>query len=163
MNVEQYADMFVSNWNRVTADTDMTIFVGDIGKQCPRTIECLRSLKGIKILVIGNHDVCWGQQLYDSSLFQGTHRSIWQQQVFVQHIPLVVDLVGVSYYVHGHHHRYDLPGMQQELLRYSRDVYRLNCAADLIGHTPRTLQELILQKELLLEKYKARGILKEDI
>lgn len=159
MNIDQYASMLIDNWNGVCDEDTLTIIVGDVGRYCPKTLTCIKQLRGIKVLVVGNHDVSWGRELYNPELFQGTHNFIKDSGIFVQHTPCDIDTSGVSYYIHGHHHRYDVQGMQQELRRYARDVYRLNCAADLIGHTPRTLQELIFQKELLLEQYRERGLL----
>lgn len=159
MNIDQYASMFIDNWNSVCDVDTVTIIAGDIGRYCPKTLTCLQQLNGIKILVIGNHDVSWGSELYNAKYFAGTHEFIKDGGVYIQHTPCNIDMNGVNYFIHGHHHRYDVSGMQQELRRYARDVYRLNCAADLIGHTPRTLQELIFQKELLLEQYKEKGLL----
>lgn len=159
LNVDGYASMLIDNWNAVVDTDDMVIMVGDIGRYCPKTLTCLKQLRGTKILVIGNHDTHWGNELYNPEYFQGTHWSIKTNGVFVQHIPSAIDTTGVQYFIHGHHHRYDMSGMQQKLEKYARDVYRLNCAADLIGHTPRTIQELIFQKELLLDRYKEKGLL----
>lgn len=55
-----------------------------------------------------------------------------------------------------------MPGMYNKLRSYVQDVYRLNCAADLNNHRPCTLQELMLNKELMIERYKGIGIIKED-
>ena len=162
LDVDEYARQFVYNWNSVVMEDDMTVIVGDVGQLCERTLEYIRCLNGIRILVVGNHDVSWGSELYNQETFHGTHQFINSNGVFVQHIPDDSITRNVPYFIHGHHHRYDMPGMQIKLDKYYRDVHRLNCSADLIGHIPRTLQELILQKELLMEKYKKLGILKED-
>lgn len=161
MNIDRFAAMQIDCWNAVCDDDTIVILVGDIGKPCPATRACLKRLKGIKVLVTGNHDTAWGSDIYDANLFSGTHEFIERNGMYIRHIPdtQAFKQSGATYFVHGHHHRYDLPGMQRELQLYARDVYRLNCCTDLIGYTPRTLQELILQKELLLDRYREKGLL----
>lgn len=153
------ATYIIDTWNGSTESNDVVILAGDIGTYCTQTLDALKQLNGIKILVVGNHDIIWGRHLYDTGLFAGVHDAITSQNVFVQHIP--TKLVGNEgkYFVHGHHHRYDMPGMQKSLMSYIADTYRLNCAADLIGFKPRTLQDLILQKELLIDKYREMNII----
>lgn len=158
-------DFFISNlidkWNSVCEPEDIVIIVGDVGKPCPKTKEVIRHLNGNLILVVGNHDLVWGDDLYNAEYFLGTHAYINSNGIYVTHRPIVPDEIKdtVKYVVHGHHHQYDVPSMRSELLRYVRDTNRFNCCCDLIGYKPRTLQELMMQKELLLEKYREQGIL----
>lgn len=166
VDVDGFAFMLINSWNSVYGiENDDIIIAGDIGKYCQRTIGALKQLKGRKILVVGNHDLVWGQEMYNAELFSGTYQTIQLNGIYVTHRPdIPADIRGkVNYVIHGHHHRYDMPNMQSELKRYILDVNRFNCCADLIGFKPRTLQELMLQKELLLEKYKEKGIIKEDM
>ena len=159
LSLDDYAKYLVQEWNNSTEDSDVVIIAGDVGHLCPMTLEVLQQLKGTKILVIGNHDVTWGNMLYDNRLFAGTHEQILNNGIFVAHKPDVVRPANCTYFVHGHHHTYEPLSMRSCLKDYARDTYRLNCAADLIGHRPRTLQSLILQKELLLEKYKSTNLI----
>lgn len=161
LGLDGYANMLLREWNSGVDVNDTVIIVGDIGKYCEMTENVLRRLNGQKILVLGNHDLEWGSKLYDSTLFAGVHTSILTNGVYIQHKPDFSDNVRnkCTYLVHGHHHRYDMPNMRQALQLYARDVHRYNCAADLIKHKPRTLQELMLQKELLLERYYAMNLL----
>lgn len=161
-SLEDYANLLITEWNEFTAPDDMVIMVGDIGYYCQRTIETLMRLKGRKILVIGNHDTVWGTAIYNGQLFQGIHTEINVDGMHIEHHPYG-DRNGAQFYVHGHHHRYDMPGMYKHLLLYSKDTCRLNCASDLIGHRPRTIQELILCKEVMLDKYKSKHLLQEVI
>lgn len=159
MDLDKFAAMIVANWNSVCTDDTTTVIVGDVGRLCPNTKQVIRSLRGDKVLVVGNHDTGWGSELYNSELFKGTYYGLNYDNLYVQHIPELEPFrrSGATYFIHGHHHRYDEPSMQTELVKYAKDVYRLNCSADLIDYTPRTLQELILKKELLLDKYRDIG------
>ena len=159
-NLDLYAANLIDSWNESTEDNDIVIIGGDIGHYCPKTLEVLSRLKGIKILVIGNHDLAWGSKLYTCGLFSGIHEVIEKNNIHIQHIPETYT-GNCQFYIHGHHHRYDMPGMQNVLSQYARDTYRLNCAADMNNNRPCTIQELILNKEVNLERYRERGILQE--
>lgn len=161
MSLDQYAMFFMEQWNFYTDSNDIVIVDGDLGTYCYRTTEVLKRLKGRKVLVLGNHDITWGNNVYNPELFCGTHSYINSGGIYITHIPDIPDSIrnGVAYIIHGHHHRYDMPNMQLKLKQYARDVHRYNCAADLNNHRPCTLQELMLNKELLLENYMERGLL----
>lgn len=163
-DLDGYASLLIDGWNSTTQDDDVVIIAGDVGHYCEMTVSVLQCLKGHKILIVGNHDLEWGEKLYSSGVFEGIHSSANLNGVYVQHKPDIEQTLRSNsrYFIHGHHHRYDMPNMQRALFAYARDIYRLNCAADLIKHKPRTLQELITQKELLLEKYVKQGLLQED-
>lgn len=152
-SLEAYASKLKENWNRVVSSNDVTIVVGDIGHYCPKTIQLYKELAGKKILVMGNHDVEWGRDLYTCGIFSGIHQMINLEGIDVIHIPDEITYK-THYYIHGHHHYYNTYTMRQKLQAYVKDTFRLNCASDLIGDTPRTLTELVLQKELLLDNMK---------
>lgn len=163
LGLDGYAMLLLREWNTSVDDDDIIVLAGDLGKCCPMSVEVIKRLRGTKILVVGNHDLPWGSLLYDNTLFAGTHEVINQNGIFVTHKPDVQKPNGCLYHIHGHHHQYDVPNMQSTLKQYARDTYRYNCASDLIGHKPRTLQELMLQKELLLERYRSINLLQEDL
>lgn len=149
--LDVYANTLVENWNTTVSPEDLTIIVGDIGHYCPKSVNTLKSLNGRKILVLGNHDVEWGNEVYRCGVFSGVHNSVHLSGIDITHIP-DESCIKSRYYIHGHHHDYKHYTMLYALKTYARDTYRLNCASDLIGNKPCTLQELVLQKELLLDK-----------
>lgn len=150
ISLDDYASVIEKKWNTTVSQSDVTVVVGDIGHQCDKTIQFYQKLNGTKILVIGNHDLEWGKALWTCGIFQGIHREISMQGIDVIHIP-DESSIKTHYYIHGHHHNYKSFNMRAQLTAYAKDVMRLNCAADLIGNVPRTLQELVLQKELFLD------------
>lgn len=151
-NVQEIADTIVTNWNATVKPDDMTVIVGDIGKQCAKTIEVLEALNGKKILVMGNHDLEWDFDVLNSQCgFDEIRDYLTFPNVIVRHIPIVGSLTRVV--VHAHHHRYDAPNMQRMLSNYTYDLYRYNCCWDLNKFKPCTYNEIILNKELLLEKH----------
>lgn len=156
--LESYIIDLIDNWNAFTEPDDIVIMVGDIGHYCPRTIDVLNKLNGTKILIVGNHDISWGRNIYSCGVFSGVHDSLDTRGIHIQHIP--EEYTGsCEFYIHGHHHRYDMPGMQNALQLYARDTYRFNCAADINNNRPCTIQELMLNKALLLDSCESRGLL----
>lgn len=160
-SVYSYADHLIESWNRFTLEDNIVFLVGDIGHYCSKTLEVLRECKGHKLLIIGNHDVTWGSKLYNCDLFDGIYGNFLLDTIYISHTPAPTN-VKHTWFVHGHHHRYDMPGMYNALDTYARDTYRLNCSADLNNHRPCSLQELLLNKEVMLDKYRETGLLKED-
>lgn len=158
-SLDDYATVLINEWNKFTNPDDIVIVVGDVGYYCPRTIDVLSHLNGHKILVLGNHDVTWGDNVRTCGVFEGIHDSLYFNGTVVKHIPDYVYGSGYFYYIHGHHHSYDSMSMRPHLLQYASDTCRYNCAADMNNNHPCTLQELILNKELLLDRYKKQGVL----
>lgn len=154
----EYPKYLTEQWNNFTDSDDIVILAGDVGILCQQSLDILVNLKGHKILVVGNHDSSWLSQPCARDIFDGIHDSIEQNNIFINHIPERYD-GSCQFYIHGHHHRYDMPGMNGKLQQYAADTYRLNCAADLNKHRPCTLQELIMNKELLLDKYRNMGLI----
>ena len=150
---DAFAEDLIETWNTYVTDDDVIIVVGDVGFYCESTINVLKSLKGTKILVVGNHDASWAIPQKSEGIFAGIHEHIQLDNIFIEHIP-DESHIHSSYYIHGHHHRYDTPGMLKALKSYYRDTYRLNCCTDLIGNKPVTLQELIVSKEVMLDELK---------
>ena len=144
---DAYAEDLIRKWNEtVRNDDDLTIHVGDIGTYCPRTLEVLRELRGRKALILGNHDINWEDKVYTCGIFQGVYSIFRMDNLVLCHNPDTQHLDN-EYLIHGHHHGYDTFNMQKALIAYLQDTYRLNCAADLIGNRPLTLNELIICKE----------------
>ena len=147
--MDDYADLLIRKWNERTSPDDTVIHVGDIGLYCKKTLEVMHELNGHLVLVLGNHDIEWGDKVYTCGLFQGVFRYITQKGLYICHKP-DAEVAKDTYYIHGHHHTYATLNMQVAWQSYIQDAYRLNCAADLIGNRPLTLNELIVCKEELI-------------
>lgn len=147
--LDAYAENLICNWNNCTDVDDIVFHLGDVGEQCELTYSVLRRLKGNKVLILGNHDVEHGYVKWPSDIFQGVYHELTHSGVHMVHKPSSMP-DGCIYLIHGHHHTYSGIMMHNELNKYQQDTYRLNCAADLIGNTPRTLRELIINKETML-------------
>lgn len=158
--LDEYAEHLCESWNAFTEKDDTIIIVGDVGTYCERTLKVLKALKGNLVLVKGNHDLTWGNNVYSCGVFQGVYDELISDDLVIQHLPTEGTNSVNKFFIHGHHHRYDTPGMQNKLAKYVTDVYRYNCAADLNNNKPCTLQDLMLNKEVMIESYVARGLLR---
>lgn len=152
---DNYALNLINTWNSNVSKDDVVIVVGDIGYYCEKTVKVLNSLRGTKVLIIGNHDLAWGKNLYTCNIFSGIHHTYDCNGIHLEHTPNG-NRGNCQWYIHGHHHRYDMPGMTKVFKEYFYDTYRLNCSADLLDNKPCTLQELIIRKELLIDSTKIK-------
>ena len=152
LSLEEYLVFLKDKWNQFTSPDDIVYIVGDLGYPVKVAQDTIRALNGHKILVLGNHDDSWIPFVHTSGVFEGCHESINQNGIYIRHIPELEDSVKCNYFIHGHHHQYTSYEMLNCLIQYANDVHRYNCAADLIGHKPCTIQELALKKEELLER-----------
>ena len=160
-SLDAFANMLIAEWNSVTDNDDIVIIAGDIGNYCSKTIDVLRMLKGKKVLVYGNHDVPWRSAKIEQTIFIGIYEELLTNGVYIKHRPEFDSEIRskASYIVHGHHHYYHTLPMRNHLIKYANDIHRYNCACDLIGYKPRTLQELAMHKELLLDKFKTNNFI----
>lgn len=153
MTLDEYANDLVTKWDCIVQnDDDLTYMVGDIGDYCIETVDVIKSLRGRKILVKGNHDVSWKESIL-RTMFEEVVEVKQLKNVWIQHIPITTDNYN-CYVVHAHHHQYSDPSMRAALRAYLKDQMRYNCAADLNGNTPCTLTQLMINKENIREQFK---------
>lgn len=90
-NIQEMHDRIIKEYNFLVNDKDVVFFLGDMGfydfKEFQRLIT---SLKGRKILIMGNHDK-WGMNTYynagfDVVLWDGTIK-IGKREIYLNHIP----------------------------------------------------------------------------
>ena len=145
LSLEEFVSMNVREWNTSCTDDDIIIIDGDLGRDCHQTIEALNSLRGNKVLVLGNHDKEWSQ-VHLHQCFKHIVPCERVGNIFVCHYPDFKVPAG-CYLVHGHHHGYDSEGMQKARIDYLKDRYRFNCCTDLNNYRPSTFFQLQCNKE----------------
>lgn len=143
-----------ANWINAVGEDDTVYVLGDAAEgDYERVIRILSPLPGRKRLVVGNHDD-------DESLLQYQRKHLFERimgyakteeggkEIILFHYPIMdwEDRQFGSVLVYGHTHNKDLP----EIRSYYKDKPCYNCGADVIGFTPRTLEELIRIKEAQL-------------
>lgn len=111
--------------NKRVGRKDAIIFLGDIGN-----IECIKQIRGYKILIMGNHDKGVSNyeeafdEIYEGALLVG-------EKLLLSHEPVDIPWV---YNIHGHVHSHP-----------SRDETHFNCCSDVIRYAPIHLGRLLAE------------------
>lgn len=112
--------------NSKVGKNDTIVFLGDIGD-----IECIKKIRGYKVLVMGNHDAgasnYLGHDLFDE-VFEGP--LMINDRVILSHEP--VDVPDFLFNIHGHDHA-----------RPFSDDNHLNVCAEHIQYTPVSYPNII--------------------
>ena len=147
-------EVIAKNWRDAVKPDDIVYVLGDAAEgDYERVIRVLSPLPGRKMLVKGNHDDEESLSHYErAKLFEKivSYAKIRdrENEFILFHYPLLdwEDRQFGSILIYGHIHSKDLPGIRD----YYKDKPCYNCGADVIGFTPRTLEELQRIKETSL-------------
>lgn len=134
--VKEFDDMQISNINSKVGRFGTIVILGDVGN-----IECVKKLKGRKVLILGNHDA--GETIYkrnivtesnvlqDNKLFDEVYTGMLtiSDKIILSHEPVNVPFM---YNVHGHDHSHN-----------TTDDTHLNVIAEALNYTPISLKEII--------------------
>ena len=145
-DAEEMDRVIIENWNSVVNDNDDVYIVGDFSHKSEKPVTgYLKQLKGRKHLIAGNHDKIITADPEASSYFA----SISQMEVvrdhghtvFLCHYP-VAEWPGYYdgfYHFFGHIHK-----TRNEACMFMEGLEKAyNVGADLLGFTPRTIDEII--------------------
>jgi len=151
-DIHEHDELIINNWNSVVGKKDTTYILGDVTMESDKDYYKLDILAGRKIVVLGNHDprinstngesllnyveavtgmVKYKTKQYSGKVFWLTHCPMHPQEVWDKKHT-------IEYNIHGHIHGnliLDKNGKPDK--RY------INVSAEMIGYTPRTLEELI--------------------
>ena len=137
----------IRRWNGRIRDDDIVYILGDFAYD-DAAAQVIEKLKGKKVLLIGNHDEVFSDETLRKFDCVKTIETIsdCDRSVCLCHYPLLSykNSVYGGYHVFGHIHnnKNDKAYYLQSQLPNS-----FNCSADVIGFTPRTLNELIAFKK----------------
>ena len=112
---------------------DTLILLGDVGD-----IECVKKLRGYKVLIKGNHDK--GNSYYKDVFDEVYEGPLFiSQRILLSHEPIY----GLDFClnIHGHDHN----------LEHIGDETHLNLASNVCGYKPIHLQKDVIEKGLLRE------------
>lgn len=154
---EEYERMIVSKWNKKIKEDDEVFILGDVAENDIDEVLCIiKSLKGKKHLIIGNHDEKFLSEYKSSHLFESIEfiKLIYDKgrKVALCHYPLMdwMEFNRQGMFVYGHIHNKTIKNGQAytEIKDYYKDKPAYNAGVDVIGFEPRTLDELIKLKEV---------------
>ncbi len=150
-------ELLIDNWNQVVTNGDTIYIVGDLmfrTQADPNYI--LRSLKGKKHLLVGNHDKSWLNKVKADTYFKSIDRyletSDGKRKLALCHYPMM-SWGGInkgSYLIHGHIHNNRDAAYWPLLASMSQ---ALNASVEINQYQPVTFDQLLHNNEI----FKAAG------
>ena len=148
-SVDTMNHALTNNWNSRIGEMDTTYILGDIfpcaGFEAKTIFDLIKNLHGKKVLIAGNHDEDYLQELEQSGLFENITRIAFVtdsgKEIVLCHYPLMSwrnDEAG-SVHLYGHLHNKNLPEVQ----KYYKDKNAYNVGLDVRNFTPLTLSEIL--------------------
>ena len=100
---DNYNEMIINNWNSTIKDEDLIIHLGDVAFGIKKRFgDIVRSLKGTKILVKGNHDR-ESYAYYMRNGFSFVCDTFTYKGILFSHFPMKIELP-IVHNIHGHFH-----------------------------------------------------------
>jgi len=156
--IEEHDETVVKNWNQVVGMDDEVFILGDISwRNATETIRLVKSLNGIKHLIVGNHDKKLLKNRELQSLFVeiADYKELalpGSKGVILSHYPMPCfnhHYYG-WYHFYGHVHSSFEWNMMERVkyemqALYDKPCLMFNCGVmmDYMNYTPRTLEEII--------------------
>lgn len=160
-SIEEMDHALINNWNKVVTDEDTVYILGDISwYNKDKTLKIIKSLKGKKVLIKGNHDKIDNElskefvkirdylEIYDSDT-----------KVILCHYPIPFwngqfrDSVHLYGHVHITHQWNVCENLKAELKRLQdlpMRMFNVGCMMEYMNYTPQTLKT-ILNSETMSE------------
>lgn len=134
-------DFMIEKWNSVVSDSDIVIHLGDFSfnSKANQVSDLLVRLKGVKVLVKGNHDQLTVKK-YREAGFTDVVRALEIQSIHpdikigMAHIPNAEIAKTYDLYLHGHVHNKPWIG---------RTKNSFNVSVENIDYTPITLPQIL--------------------
>lgn len=155
-SVEEMDRALIDNWNSVVKDNDDVYILGDFCyKSGKPASEYIKQLNGNKYLILGNHDQAKTASItYDGMIWAKPYAEIkdGDHRVVLFHYPITEwnGFFHGSIHLYGHIHN----NTQNEAYKIMSHIERsYNAGADIIGYTPKTLNEVIEANTLFNAKH----------
>lgn len=129
-SIEEMNKKLVENWNTTVGDEDSVYFLGDFSfGKAPETTEILKSLKGHKILIKGNHDGRFLKHKPFLDCWDGIY-DILEVNDVVNDIPITITLchypiltfkrryTDVNFHFYGHVH---ITPDEKEIVKFAKE------------------------------------------
>lgn len=142
-SVEEMDETMIENWNQVIQPQDKVYHLGDVyfGSR-ERAEEILSKLQGHKRLIVGNHDVIYGNEKGNPLLKYFEKIYLWRMwpdfRLLLSHVPVHESTLGENRFsngpfinIHGHTHQNGSP----------TGPYKSVCV-ELIDYKPVNIEEL---------------------
>ena len=158
-DIEEHDNTLITNWNNKVKEDDDIYIIGDISwHNASKTIDIVKSLNGVKHLIVGNHD--------RSLLKIKDFRSLFAEITDYKEL-LLPDRKGIVlchypmpcfknhfyewYHLYGHVHSSFEWNMMERVKREMKELYdkpcnmyNVGCMMPYMGYTPRMLEEILV-------------------
>jgi calcineurin-like phosphoesterase family protein len=160
-------EAIIKNWNNTVTDEDTVYILGDMfWCNTQKAIEILKSLKGTKILIKGNHDDCRDAEFRSYFKYIKDMDEVYDngRKVILCHYPIPCFKNHFYGWFHlcGHTHiSFEHNMMENDKFEikalYDRpcNMYNVGCMHPWMNYTPRTLSEIISGYEQYLASTKS--------
>lgn len=153
-NLDKMNNFLIENWNKTINENDKVFILGDFSfYKEEKTLEILKSLKGKKFLIKGNHDkispkiskALEGRFDYLETIDCG-------EKIVLSHYPMPFwnGQFRNSIHLYGHVHATEQHDLFLKFLAQTRDAHKLpfrafnvGCMLSYMDYTPRTLEEIL--------------------
>lgn len=156
-SVEEMDNKLIDNWNRVVSNNDIVWVLGDVSwYDDEKTAEIFKQLKGIKVLIKGNHDkIKRGSKLSKCFTSIQDYAELYldkKNKIVMSHYPMPFwngqfrDTVHLYGHIHNSH-QWNIYENWVKEARALQDIpmrtYNVGCMMDYMDYTPKTLEEII--------------------
>ena len=142
-DVDEMNEFIIKKWNETIKKHDKVFVLGDLGFGSKEVIEkVIKRLKGIKVLVRGNHDH-YNDEYYRSIGFKEVinYPIIYKKFFIISHEP-VNFIVGTPFLnIHGHIHNNKYGLDERDKIDNSKNNY-LNVSVEALNYIPITFEEI---------------------
>lgn len=171
-NLEQMHETIKTNWNNTVTNADHVYILGDLSwKENDDAIAFVSTLRGVKHLILGNHDRCKDQRYRQLFTEIVNYKEIKDRVINGKEYHLVLFHFPIMFWNHqyqlrrdsdnqtvwaiqlyGHVHNSYEQTIFQDYISKLNNVYNIKCSAYNVGcmmpymdYTPRTLTEILLE------------------
>jgi calcineurin-like phosphoesterase family protein len=143
---DEMNETIIQRWNSVVSKKDLVIIEGDITMEKIRDYPLLNQLKGLKTVILGNHD----EPNHVTELLKYVNKVAgmidYKKEFILTHCPIHPSQLEYryKYNIHGHVHENSIlkhPALADYLGEL--DPRYINVSAEVIDYTPKTLEELL--------------------
>ena len=156
VSVEEMNETIIANWNAVVFDDDDVYVGGDVCfKSAVEAVKFLKRLRGKKHLIVGNHD----NKLLKDPAFRKMFVEITDilevndngTRIVISHYPLCEwnGFFRGTLHFYGHIHN-NTENATYGIMKNISNAY--NIGADILGFTPRTLEQVIEMNKRFFEE-----------
>jgi calcineurin-like phosphoesterase family protein len=132
---DEMNETIIQRWNTVVSKKDKVFILGDVTMEKVRDYPLLNQLKGLKTVILGNHDE--PNHVFELLKYVNKVAGMidYKKEFILTHCPIHPSQLDYrySYNIHGHVHTKSV-----------EDPRYINVCAEMIDYTPKTLEELLI-------------------